>query len=186
MADEISIWGLPTGMSLYCLTKSTGKTVALASNGTTETLTPSRWTLYKIGLTEITGTGIYFASLPTGMSTATHYDFPTYQQLGGSAAITDTFWGMASFDPGFPGGPVASVTDRTGFALASTGLNAIMIGPLTLPRLMQAIGAESVGIMTISNNGNTIQFAMAGDPATNVVTATVDHTGRTALTLVTT
>lgn len=76
---------------------------------------------------------------------------------------------------------VGSVTTKTGYSLASTGLNLVLIDGVAFPVAMQYVAAATAG--KVSGAGTGTEVFVGLDDATNRLTATVDASGnRTAIT----
>lgn len=76
---------------------------------------------------------------------------------------------------------VGSVTAKTGYSLASTGLDLITIDGKTLPVAMHHIAAAAVGKLSGAGTGTEVMKGLDG--TTTRITATVDSSGnRTAIT----
>ena len=72
-------------------------------------------------------------------------------------------------------GSVASVTAKTGYALASSGLDAVLIDGKTLPAALQIIGAVVAGEITTA--GEVVEIFLGLDGVTTRVSVTVDTEG---------
>ncbi len=72
-------------------------------------------------------------------------------------------------------GSVASVTTKTGYSLASTGLDAVLVDGITLPKAMQIQAAVIAG--KITDAGTSTEIFVGLDGATTRATFTVDSAG---------
>lgn len=103
---------------------------------------------------------------------------------GGGAFANTTDSGEAIRDRGDAAWITATsvaVSDKTGFSLASTGLDLVLIDTKTLPAAMQIIAAACAGI--IVDAGTATETFKGLDKTTTRITATVDASGnRSAIT----
>jgi hypothetical protein len=91
MANELSVYYPIASLSTiyFTITKSPDQ----SWNGSAfETATSSHWPSYVVAGTDSGGTGTYLANFPSGIGAGT-YSIYGYQQVGGSAASTDTLIG---------------------------------------------------------------------------------------------
>lgn len=135
-----------------------------------------------------TGTGTGEANITAGVVQAdvTKWLTATPAALANTdkVAVSVQHWSLAGITTNITGslsGSVGSVTTKTGYSLASTGLDLITIDGKTLPVAMHHIAAGTAG--EISGAGTGTEVIKGLDGTTTRMTATVDSSGnRTAIT----
>src|ERR1043166_5470612 len=87
----------PTGSTLYVI-------ILRASDGQVwngsafEALAAANWTTYAVTMTEQSTTGIYYGTMPSGISSSGVYHAWVFKRAGGSAATTDSLVGQQDLD----------------------------------------------------------------------------------------
>ena len=86
-----------TGNYVYIIVINASKQIWNTNTLAFETANPSNWLDYLIAATELIGSGNYFVSFPSGITTAGNYTWTGYVRLGASAAPSDTIAATANY-----------------------------------------------------------------------------------------
>ena len=90
MADVIDYSNVSlTGNNLYFVLRTTDGRAVVASTGALQKLAAGNWGTYAIAATEVAGSGIFQAAVPTGIPLEM-YIIEVRQRVGGSPAVGDT------------------------------------------------------------------------------------------------
>jgi hypothetical protein len=142
MANELSVRYHTTGLTFYGTIRSAAART-MWNGSALEALTVANWATYDIALTETpAGSYFYVGDWPALLTTVGWYWLDLYVQVGGAPAINDTpvesqllYWnGTAALPWAADTVQVGSIVQtggdvgaKTGFSLASTGLDAVAI-----------------------------------------------------------
>lgn len=170
-------------------------TTTLAALTTTGTMTVNAFTCTNnftvsgnwltTGTTTWTGAGTFTAGLTSAItgSITGNLSGSVGSVTGAVGSVTGAVGSVTGNVGGNVTGTVGSVVTKTGYALASNGLDSIVVETgVNARQALSIVAAADSGVLAGVGTG-TITIAAAANPATNRISATVDATGRSAVTL---
>lgn len=97
MSSELNLFH-QTGYTVYAVVFNPSGQVWNTSSSAFETFNASNWTDYDVSLTEKGTSGIYIGDFPTGVTTASVYDYYAYKRVGATPAQSDIRLGAGTVD----------------------------------------------------------------------------------------
>ena len=148
-----------TGQTIYVFIWNAAGKIWNTQSAAFETYNVMNWAHYAIAATEQAGSGSYFATIPTGITTAGNYTWAGYIQLGGSPASGDTPVAQGPF--AIPPSQAAIVVPTT--LLALIAIVRSLVGDTPTKKIIQSeqLGGSDLPQFPVDGTNTTFQLKNA-------------------------